>query len=399
MPLEVFFVRYTRLGSRSGQGIYTHSRTWRLAISYPCLTPPSTYSATMSLKGAPGFYNPAVQTVQGANSKTFTSPGIDTTLTIPELFEFHAKHSPQHPVFVYADDDEKEHVIHFPEVYHAIRKAATISSAHYNRLSDYYEQAQVGKSEDEPPVIGILATAGTHARTRPSPHRLCAPYRRSHVCAIIPDSISFYTLEAGLMYLGLTAFPISTRNSAIAVAHLVAKIGVRQMYVSADPAMQRLAQEANELLAKDGPGNAFEALPMPDFEDLYGPGGDGDGDDALVPMGRVSPDKTCIIIHSSGESGPADLPASGVFSVSKMAGAYVGMQGRLRPRSRLSFWIRTSGSGGRSYVSAFSCWEMFCACFSPDITVPSRRLRRGRLLRCARGRTAKPDVPCVMAGF
>ena len=99
------------------------------------------------------------------------------------------------------------------------------------------------------------------------------------------------------MYLGLTAFPISTRNSAIAVAHLVSKIGVRQMYVSADPAMQRLAQEANELLAKDG--IEFEALPMPNFEDLYGPG----GDDALVPMGKVSPDKTCIIIHSSGESG------------------------------------------------------------------------------------------------
>lgn len=85
------------------------------------------------------------------------------------------------------------------------------------------------------------------------------------------------------MYLGLTAFPISTRNSAIAVAHLVSKIGVRQMYVSADPAMQRLAQEANELLlAKDG--IEFEALPMPNFEDLYGPG----GDDALVPMGKVT---------------------------------------------------------------------------------------------------------------
>ncbi|KAM5541012.1 hypothetical protein V8D89_005323 [Ganoderma adspersum] len=223
----------------------------------------------MSLKGALGFYNPAVQTVQGASSTTFTSPGVDTTLTIPELFEFHAKHSAQHPVFVYADDEQKEHVIRFPEVYRGIRKAATISCAHYNRLSDYYAEAQSGKSENEPPVIGILATA---------------------------DSISFYTLEAGLMYLGLTAFPISTRNSAIAVAHLVSKIGVRQMYVSADPAMQRLAQEANELLAKDG--IEFEALPMPNFEDLYGPG----GDDALVPMGKVSPDKTCIIIHSSGST-------------------------------------------------------------------------------------------------
>lgn len=101
------------------------------------------------------------------------------------------------------------------------------------------------------------------------------------------------------MYLGLTSFPISTRNSAIAVAHLVAKTGVKQMYVSADPAMQRLAREANEILARDhgGAAAAFEVLPMPDFADMFGPGGDED----LVPMGNVSPDKTSIIIHSSGE--------------------------------------------------------------------------------------------------
>ncbi|KAI0712723.1 acetyl-CoA synthetase-like protein [Cerioporus squamosus] len=223
----------------------------------------------MSLKNAPGFYNPAVQTWQGANSKTFKRPDLDTNLTLPELFAYHAEHSPEHPVFVYADDDQQEHVIKFPEVYRGIRKAATIASAHYNRLADYYTKAQVGKSPNDPPIIGILATA---------------------------DSISFYTLKLGLMYLGLTAFPISTRNSAIAVAHLVTKTGVKQMFVSADPAMQRLAHEANELLAEDG--KQFEFLPVPTFEDMYGPG----GDDALVPMGEVSPDKTCIIIHSSGST-------------------------------------------------------------------------------------------------
>ncbi|RDX49617.1 acetyl-CoA synthetase-like protein [Lentinus brumalis] len=223
----------------------------------------------MSLKDAPGFYNPAVQTWQGANSKTFKRPDLDTNLTLPELFEHHAKHSPEHPVFVYADDEQQEHLIRFPEVYRGIRKAATIASAHYHRLADYYAQAQVGKSEDDPPIIGILATA---------------------------DSISFYTLKLGLMYLGLTPFPISTRNSAIAIAHLVTKTGVKQMFVSADPAMQRLAHETNELLAKDG--KEFELLPMPTYEDMYGPG----GDDALVPMGKVSPNKTCIILHSSGST-------------------------------------------------------------------------------------------------
>ncbi|RPD77318.1 acetyl-CoA synthetase-like protein [Lentinus tigrinus ALCF2SS1-7] len=223
----------------------------------------------MSLKDAPCYYNPTVQAWQGANSKTFTPPGLDTNLTLPELFEFHAKHSPEHPVFVYADDEQKEHVIRFPEVYRGIRKAATLTTPHYSRLADRYSKMQQGKSDGDTPIIGILANA---------------------------DSISFYTFKLGLMYLGLTPFPISTRNSAIAIAHFVRTLGILQMFVSGDPAMQRLARETNALLAEEG--KEFELLPMPTFEDLYGPG----GDDAFVPMGDVSPNKPCIILHSSGST-------------------------------------------------------------------------------------------------
>ena len=115
----------------------------------------------MSSKDALSFYNPTVVTPQGANSKTFKNPGLDTTLTIPELFEFHAKNSPEHAVFVYADDDHQQRFLRYPEVYRGIRKAATLASAHYNRLAGYYAQGQAGKSSNEPPAIGILATAGT----------------------------------------------------------------------------------------------------------------------------------------------------------------------------------------------------------------------------------------------
>nr|UXY92114.1 ATP/NADPH-dependent carboxylic acid reductase [Trametes cinnabarina] len=223
-----------------------------------------------TLQNAPGFYNPKVHTIQGANSKTFSRVELNTTLTLPELFKHHAENSPEHPVFVYMDDDKKEHIIRFPEVYRGIRKAATIASRHYERMADYYTHSQQGKGKNDPPIIGILATA---------------------------DSISYYTLEVALMYLGLTPFPISTRNSAIAVAHLVSKTGVRQMFVSSDPAMQRLAHEAIELLQKDG--RELELLPMPSFEEMYGQAG---GDDALVPMGNVSPDRTCLILHSSGST-------------------------------------------------------------------------------------------------
>ncbi|KAI0830379.1 acetyl-CoA synthetase-like protein [Trametes gibbosa] len=222
-----------------------------------------------TIRNAPCFYNPKVQTVQGANSKTFTPVDLHTTLTVPELFEYHAKYSSEHPVFVYVDDERREHALRFPEVYRGIRKAATISAGHYQRMAEYYAQTQLDKSEHDPPIIGILATA---------------------------DSISFYTLKVGLMYLGLTPFPISTRNSAIGVAHLVSKTDVRQMFVSADPAMQRLAHDAIELLRKDG--RELDLIPMPTFEDMYGPG----GDEALVPMGKVSPEKASIILHSSGST-------------------------------------------------------------------------------------------------
>ncbi|KAI0772397.1 acetyl-CoA synthetase-like protein [Trametes elegans] len=222
-----------------------------------------------TLENAPGFFSPKVQTVQAANSKTFTRVPIDSTLTLPELWEFHAKNSAEHPVFVYVDDNKEEHILRYPDVWRGIRKAGTIVAGHYQRQADYYAKAQEGKSELEPPVIGILATA---------------------------DTVTFYTLKLGIMYAGQTVFPISTRNSALGVAHLISKTGVRQIFVSADPAMQRLAHDAVELLAKDG--LELELLPMPTFEDMYGPG----GDDALVPMGKVHPDKTAIIIHSSGST-------------------------------------------------------------------------------------------------
>ncbi len=115
-----------------------------------------------SLQNAPSFYNPTVKTWQGQNSTTFRRPEFDTKLTVPQLFEYHAKNSPNHEVFVYVDDDKVEHAIHFPDVYRGIQKSATIVSEHYTRLSDYYTKAQEGKRELEPPVIGILASTGMY---------------------------------------------------------------------------------------------------------------------------------------------------------------------------------------------------------------------------------------------
>ncbi|EMD37732.1 hypothetical protein CERSUDRAFT_94732 [Gelatoporia subvermispora B] len=103
-------------------------------------------------------------TPQGSNSRTWTRPPLDDSLTFPELFEFHAKHSPEHPVRTYSDEKKNIHPICYPEAFRAIRKAAKIES----------------------PVLGILAAA---------------------------DSITYATLVIGMMYAGYAPFPISTRNS------------------------------------------------------------------------------------------------------------------------------------------------------------------------------------------
>ena len=115
----------------------------------------------MSLRGALGFYDARVRTPQGSTSKTFKAPAIDTTLTIPELFQYHAENSPEHPVFVYVDDGKQEHYICFPEVYHAIRKAATLSSSHLRALTDAFEAAYAEDADPDYPVVGILANTGT----------------------------------------------------------------------------------------------------------------------------------------------------------------------------------------------------------------------------------------------
>ena len=117
----------------------------------------------MSLEGALGFYDPVVRTVQGAHSKTFTRPPLDTTLTIPELFKFHAEHSAEHAVFAYADDEHRPHYLYYPEVYRAIRKAATFV---YPLIRADLEDA-AGKGSGEQPVIAILANTGASPPAQP----------------------------------------------------------------------------------------------------------------------------------------------------------------------------------------------------------------------------------------
>lgn len=64
-------------------------------------------------------------------------------------------------------------------------------------------------------------------------------------------------------------FPISPRNSAVAVAHLINKVQVKYLLVGHDQAMSDLAQNALELLAKDHPSQTAPVVRLvPTFDDF-----------------------------------------------------------------------------------------------------------------------------------
>ncbi|KAI0651021.1 acetyl-CoA synthetase-like protein [Trametes meyenii] len=189
----------------------------------------------------------AYKTPQGASSETWTPPPFYGSLTIPELYAFHAEKSSEHPVAVFDDEQGAVRTLRYKEVYRGIQKAAKIVSYH----------VQVGEKE---------------------------------------HSITLMTLFIGIMYLGYTPFPISVRNSAAAVAHLVRRTSVHVLFVSPDGGMQRIANEAKEILETEG--YEINLVPLPKFDDFY----DGHDESVSIEMGPVREDKPAIILHSSGST-------------------------------------------------------------------------------------------------
>lgn len=113
-------------------------------------------------------------TPQGRDSPTFSPPPIDGSLCVPEIYKYHATHSPHHPLFIYADDtsdasdlDDKSttKTITYSYAWRMILRAAKIVKKHYERLEHEYAKqdratGMIGMPQRIPPTIGILANAG-----------------------------------------------------------------------------------------------------------------------------------------------------------------------------------------------------------------------------------------------
>lgn len=110
-------------------------------------------------------------------------------MAVPQLYEHHAEHNPNYPVFVY-HDGERVQYINYATTNHAIDRAAR------------YIGSQVGVNNKhagiDKPVVGVLANAGEEnihgalKRLKPCRFRLdhlCMHHDRGHPCGLhrLPD--------------------------------------------------------------------------------------------------------------------------------------------------------------------------------------------------------------------
>lgn len=190
----------------------------------------------------------------------FTTPPLDGSLCISQIYDFHAHQSPDYPLFRYESSSLGRHELTWSNVALGIHGAAKMALETLKLCSD---NTSTGTA------VGILA---------------------------VTDSITYSTHLFGVMRVGFTPFPISPRNSPTATSHLLTQTGTKFLYVSRDRATRDIVSSVLEMHTDN-----LKILEMPTFDDLYDPVDHLPlNQDMLPPM--ITPDmlSPCLILHSSG---------------------------------------------------------------------------------------------------
>ncbi|SJL11225.1 uncharacterized protein ARMOST_14628 [Armillaria ostoyae] len=211
---------------------------------------------------------------QAVESATFRPPPIDGSFTLQQMYDWHLQHSPDHRLFVYAREDGSVRTICWSEAVAAIYTGARLM------------KGLVPYNSDKPPVIAILTMS---------------------------DTITYFTTMMSISRANYVFFPISPRNSAPAVAHLLHNVGVQHILVGRDASMQALARDALEILrSRYLPAELPKTSVAPAFEDLFLPEWQKNTSAEDLPLRDVDPDATIMYLHSSGSTAyPKPVPWSG----------------------------------------------------------------------------------------
>jgi len=99
----------------------------------------------------------ALPRTQVLNSSTFKAPPLeDKSLCLPDFYDWQARHSSNHPLFVYEDGPEKIRTISWAEAVRGIHRAAHLVAS---RVSPEDAAAAL---EGRPVIVAALAATGPY---------------------------------------------------------------------------------------------------------------------------------------------------------------------------------------------------------------------------------------------
>ncbi|KAG8854181.1 hypothetical protein FRB96_007737 [Tulasnella sp. 330] len=211
---------------------------------------------------------------QGLKSTTWAAPDLSGKSTLGEIFQHHGTHSSSHKWVVWEDQtvlgDDKRGTLTYANWWRGLQRAAKFVK----------DQLDLKPGASGPMVIGIFANI---------------------------DSLTYAILLEAIVYLGHTAFPISTRNSVAAIAHLLKETGCTQLIVfGGEPITNAVNQVRDELRGQRSGAEVLHVHEAPTFEKffpIYGPSGKDDEDvEDVAPLRKSSTKEHALIIHSSGST-------------------------------------------------------------------------------------------------
>ncbi|KAI0343217.1 acetyl-CoA synthetase-like protein [Trametopsis cervina] len=209
----------------------------------------------------PALNLPPIAESQISGHGTFATPPLDGSLCVSDMQDWHYIHSPEHPVFIYANDDGHITTIKWAEVTRAIHRTGHIVR---NIVQQYNQEGR--------PVIAVLAASNT---------------------------ISYYTLYSAIIRADCVCFLISPRNSPAAIAHLINEVSPFYLFVGSELATQNLASTALDVLKAAGTSVPLSST-VPSMSTMYSQ--DSSESFEWLPPVKARWDDACVILHSSGST-------------------------------------------------------------------------------------------------
>ncbi|KAJ7655614.1 hypothetical protein DFH06DRAFT_930063, partial [Mycena polygramma] len=150
---------------------------------------------------------------QGVNSKTFTPP--EQSLTLPEICDWHYKHSKAHPLFVFVDEPTEEVT--------TISWGTAVGGIY--RISQYViRNVKALKNPETRPTVGLCSTSGN-----------CNSFCLGNIIdQRKADPLTYLLSMLGIMRAGYPIFLISSAASPVVLSHLISTSGVSLILTNMD---------------------------------------------------------------------------------------------------------------------------------------------------------------------